>query len=520
MDAELKRLSVAARRAMSDGDWGRVGSIAVELRRQAPREPEGAFLMGMAQKAARRPEAAADYFEQALALDATRYDAAIELASLRLGMNRHAESRALLDAYTPQLGNSPLYLEMAGAAYLAMSLHEDAWQALSLANARQPGVPRIQARLATAAVYVGKLDEAKSLYRGLMQRFPKEQRYHYEFAQLQTARDDIHLRTMRKLLRDGDPAPAKNIYLYYAIGKELEDLERWDEAFNYYEKAGNAVKSVADYRVEDDVAVIDRIIATCSSDWLADEPSTVATGKTPIFVVGLPRTGTTLTDRILSSHSSIQSGGETQYLQMVLRDGHRAGNVIGITPAMIELAARRDPASIAMAYIDAISFRLGDEPYFVEKLPENMLYLGFVAKAWPDARIVHLCRHPMDACFAMFKQSYFRFAYSLEDLAKYYLAYTRLADHWRETLGERMIELEYERLVSDFEPEVRRLLKRIGLPFEDACLAFDRNVTPVATASSAQVRERVHLRSVGKWRHFEARLAPLTQALRDGGVEI
>ena len=239
-----------------------------------------------------------------------------------------------------------------------------------------------------------------------------------------------------------------------------------------------------------------------------------------MFVVGLPRTGTTLTDRILSSHSQVESAGESQLLQMVLRGGTRAGNEVGITPAQIKAAAKREPAAIANDFIAAVRHRLGDATYFIEKLPENVLYLGFVARSWPDAKIVHLRRHPMDACFAMYKQSYFRFAYSLDDLAEYYLAYDRLSRHWREVLGARMVEVHYEDLVSDQENQTRRLLDELGLGFEEACLHFDSNVAPVATASSVQVREKVHTRSVEKWKKFAAQLQPLEERLQAGGVEI
>jgi hypothetical protein len=204
----------------------------------------------------------------------------------------------------------------------------------------------------------------------------------------------------------------------------------------------------------------------------------------------------------------------------VLRDGSRAGNQIGITSKQIEIAAGRDPADIANEYLTAVSHRLGDEPYFIEKFPENVLYLGFIAKAWPNAKIIHLRRHPMDACFAVFKQSFFRFAYSLDDLAEYYLAYDRLSQHWRNVLGPRMLEFHYEDLVADQESQTRALLEGLGLEFEEACLRFEQNVAPVATASSVQVREKVHSRSVGKWKRFQTELQPLQARLEEGGVEI
>lgn len=483
------------------------------------RNPEGPFLLGLVKKARGRLDEAAGLFARALELDNKRYDAAIELAFLDVLLNRHAEARALLDDNCHRLVNSPMYLNLAGQAYSRMSLHEDAWLVFEKANQLQPNVERFEASLAACAVYLGKVDTAREIYHKLLDRNPTHQRNHYEMAQLQRAKNDDHIRQMVDIIETSKREPAKNIFLYYAIGKELEDLGRWDKSFDYYVRAGNAVKSVSDYDVSRDVTVIDKVIEICNVSWLSDSPSTVATEKTPIFVVGLPRTGTTLTDRIISSHSQVESAGETQLLQMVLRRLGGAEQSSEITADAVEAASKATPETIARKYIDAISYRLGTAPLFVDKLPENVLFLGFIAKAWPDARIVHLRRHPMDACFATFKQSYFRFAYSLDDLAEYYLAYDRLSRHWRTLLADRMIELEYERLVSDQDSQTRWMLDKLGLPFEEACLRFDRNVSPIATASSAQVREKVHTRSVGKWKKYERQLRGLKDRLEAGGVE-
>ena len=492
----------------------------MEIARQAPDNPDASFLMGLAQKAARRPDTAASYFAKALSLNAERYDAAVELASQNAALNNYGKARYLLDQYREVLKSNPHYLDLAGQTYFAMSLYEEAWPLYEQAVRLQPKNETFQEHMASCAVYLGQIDTARKIYIKLLKRHPRHQRSHYELANLGQARDDRHIKQMLKVLKKSDPNPASNIHLYYALGKEYEDLGRWGDAFRYYSEAGSAVKTVADYDVAEDVHLMDKIIETCSAEWLQDSPATMKTGKTPIFIVGLPRTGTTLTDRILSSHSQVQSVGESQLLQMVLRDGTRAGNQIGITPEQIVAASQRDTGSIAESYVDAVSHKLGDEPYFIEKLPENVLYLGFIAKSWPNARIVHLRRHPMDACFAAYKQSFFRFAYSLDDVAQYYLAYDRLSRHWRETLGSRMVELRYEDLVADQETQTRRLLNKLGFDFEGACLRFEQNVAPVATASSVQVREKLHTRSVAKWKKFEHQLQPLREQLEQGGVAV
>jgi tetratricopeptide (TPR) repeat protein len=520
LEASQLDIRERARRAVARSDWSQVNACAMEIARREPGSPDAPFLLGLSQKAAQKPDVAAEYFRKALTLQPDRYDAAVELASQYVVINRYVDARDLLSRYGAELRENAHYLDMAGQAYFAMGMYQDAWPHFELAAKLQPDAETVQAHTASCAVFVGQIDLAKSIYRKILKRHPKHQKTHYELAQLDRAKNDRHVKQMLKVLRKSGDVAANNVFLFYALGKEYEDLGRWNDAFRYFSKAGDAVKSVAGYDVAQDVELMDEIIDTCSAEWLRDAPSTVETSRTPIFIVGLPRTGTTLTDRILSNHSKVQSAGESQLFQMVLRDGSRAGNQIGITSAQIKSASERRPSSIADTYLEAVEHRLGSEPYFIEKLPENVLYLGFIAKAWPNAKIIHLRRHPMDACFAAYKQSYFRFAYSLNDLAQYYLAYDRLSRHWRETLGSRMLELKYEDLVADAATETRQLLESIGLEFEEACLQFDQNTAPVATASSVQVREKIHTRSVDRWKNFERELAPLREQLEQGGVTI
>jgi hypothetical protein len=208
---------------------------------------------------------------------------------------------------------------------------------------------------------------------------------------------------------------------------------------------------------------------------------------------------------------------------MTLRQVSGVETVEGMNPAILAAAARQDAARIASGYMDAVRYRLGDQPMFIDKLPFNFLYLGFIAKAWPQAGIVYLRRNPMDTCFAMYKQVFtwaYKFSYTLEGLGRYYVAHHRLLEHWRKVLGPRLIEVEYEALVSDQEAQTRRLLDRLGLAFEPACLEFEKNEAASATASSVQVREKIHTRSVDRWRHFERQLQPLRAMLESAGIAV
>ena len=187
---------------------------------------------------------------------------------------------------------------------------------------------------------------------------------------------------------------------------------------------------------------------------------------------------------------------------------------------IIGAAAMKDIRLVADGYMNAVNYKLSDRPYFIEKFPENYLYLGFIAKAFPDAHIIHLRRNPMDSCFAMYKQSFFKYAYTLDSLGRYYVAYDRLRRHWEDVLQDRVIEVEYESLVADQEGQIRGLLDKLGLGFEQACLDFDQNETPSATASAVQVREKAHTRSIHKWKRFATELQPLIEYLENAGISV
>ena len=523
MSQTSAKVSATARKAAQSNDWATVSACAGEILRRDGTNPEGFFLAGLVEKAARRPYKAVEAFAKTLALDSGRYDAAIELASLLSVTGRHAEAFALLQHYESRLSNSPRYLDMAGLAFSAIGLHERALPLHRKANKLQPGIPVFQANFAACSVYLGNIEEAKALYRLLLERVPTHQRNHYQLARLEKAKDASHVEQMKAVLRSANLPAEKNIFLYYAIGKELEDLGRWEEAFRYYQMAGDAATSVANYDVGADIEFIERITETCNANWMKDgatRSGTGATGRSPIFIVGLPRTGTTLTERILASHSRVGSIGESLAMQTTLRRVSGVERADITNPAMIEAAAQKDIRLIADGYLNAIAYRLGDKPMFIEKFPENFLYLGFIAKAWPDAGMIYLRRNPMDTCFAMYKQSYFRFAYTLENVGRYYVAHDRLLRHWRQLLGERLTEIEYESLVADPEGQTRMLLERLGLGFEPACLEFEKNERASATASSVQVREKIHSRSVNRWKHFEPQLRPLRAMLEAAGVAV
>ncbi|MDH3746762.1 MAG: sulfotransferase [Gammaproteobacteria bacterium] len=526
MNSKVDQISLAARSAVQKRDWATVHAAATAILRHEQESAEGHFLMGLVEKAAQHPAIAVNQFETALRIDDNRHDAAIELADQLIQSRRNGDAKALIDKYVDRLSNSPRYLDMAATVLSNIGLNQEAWPLYEKANRLQPNMPLFRANLAACAVFVGKIDEAAQIYKELLANRPSHQRNHYHLSRLAKATDDTHIREMTQLIEANGLPPDKNVYLYYAIGKEYEDLEDWDKAFQYLKTAGDAVASVANYSIMSDLTIIDTIKDVCDADWLQAEPAKQPTdvqGKTPCFVLGLPRTGTTLTERIISSHSEVQTIGETEFIEFALRLKSGVQTQERMSVDIIRAAGQIDSHEIANEYLNRVAYVLDDEPIFIDKLPHNFMYLGFIAKAFPDAKFVHLNRHPMDACFAMYKQVFtwaFKFSYTLDGIADFYIAYTQLMDHWRSLLGDRLIDVTYESLVANQEVETRRLLEKLDLDFEDACLNFEKNTAASATASSVQVREKIHSRSVDKWKRFERQLQPLAERLTAAGIDI
>jgi tetratricopeptide (TPR) repeat protein len=308
--------------------------------------------------------------------------------------------------------------------------------------------------------------------------------------------------------------------LRYALAKELEDLEEFDRSFAELEIASGLRRGHMHHDPDADLAVMEAIKRVYDASYL--DGGVGHDNREPIFIVGLPRTGTTLVERILGSHSAVYAAGELNNFAECL-----SAQVAPLKPSdrmdFIAKAAQVDSVTLGREYVQSTRPQTGHSPRFIDKLPLNFLYCGLIQRALPHARIIHLQRDPMDTCFAiyktLFKQAY-PFSYDLQELAQYYLGYRSLMAHWHALMPGQVLQVNYETLVSDLENQSRRLLAFCELPWEDACLEFHRSDAPSMTASLAQVRQPVYTSSVGKWRLYERHLDTLRDALIAGGVDI
>jgi hypothetical protein len=323
----------------------------------------------------------------------------------------------------------------------------------------------------------------------------------------------------------GTPAASGRLLLSYALAKELEDIDQPDVALDRLCTANAEHRRTLGYSFARDAAVFDAI----EDSWpkLVQQPNTAAWPDSPIFIIGMPRTGTTLVDRIISSHPAVESAGELQAMPLAVKlaTGTRTPTVLD--PETIAAATAVDMAGIGRDYLARASHHRRDPALrFTDKFPGNFQYAGFIARALPAARIVCLRRHPMDTVLSNFRNlfavssRYYDYSYDLLDIAAYYVRFDRLMALWCKAFPGRVLEIRYEDLVADQVGETRRLLAHCGLEWSDACLSFHTNAAPVSTPSAAQVRRPLYGDSIARWKRHAALLEPVRRFFEQSGIAI
>jgi tetratricopeptide (TPR) repeat protein len=435
------------------------------------------------------------------------------------------QARAQARTLEALANQDPLGLQHLAALYVHAADFDGALRCHERAVALAPQQPGLLVNLASSCTTLGQMARAQALLEQAIQLDPADFGAHHQLALLKRwTADDNHIATLARH-RAALPADhAGQVPLGYALAKELEDLGDEAASFQALQRAAQARRRRLAYRVDADVAAMDQLRAVFDEGNLVQraEPLPHGAGPRPWFVLGLPRSGTTLVERMLGSHSALASLGEVEAFAFALLGLAGQAGAAGGKQALIERSARLDMAQLGGAYRSAIASYGVSAGGLINKTPLNFLYLGLIHRSLPEARVVHLRRHPLDSCYAMYKTLFrmgYPFSYSLADLGAYYLAYHRLMAHWRALIPASFIDIDYEALVAEPAAQAGRLLAHGGLPWEDACLAFQHNPAPSATASASQVREPLHRRSAGRWRAHARELAPLADFLQANGID-
>jgi tetratricopeptide (TPR) repeat protein len=403
-----------------------------------------------------------------------------------------------------------------GHVYQGLGLNADALRLMDRARDLGYATPDFNYYRALQLQFNGRLAEAETELEKCLQSGSTIGRASLSLARIRRqTHASNHVDALRARLHGIKPNTEDHAALEFALYKELEDLGDLDGAWSSLERGNAVMASRMPYDAAAEARLFDAIIERFDADFLA-QPASALPGPTPIFVVGLPRSGTTLLERMLGSHTMVASAGELNDLSRQLRwTADRQGKAL-LDETLLADMAKLDFGLAGRRYLEQTQWRAGDKPFFVDKLPPNFMLVGCIRRALPHARVVHVVRDAMDVCFsnyrAMFGDAY-EYSYGLHSLAHHYGQYRRLMQHWRDAAPGFVIDVSYTELVQDTEAACRRLLHACGLPFEPECLDHTRNVSSVATLSSAQVRQPIHARGIGEWRRYAAGLEPLRVAL-------
>jgi tetratricopeptide (TPR) repeat protein len=458
--------------------------------------------------------------EQASAIDGGNLGARFRMLECLLYYGRADRVFDELEELENRAGSDHHLLCKIAEHYTHCADHKSALRCYRRASELDPDNPEYLFALASSEIANGDLDEAERLLDRVIDLNPHDYDAYRNRATLKKqSADKNHIQDIFSVLNAGVRRPAGEAQLCYALAKEYEDLNEDLQSFEWLQRGANKRRSLLSYRVEGDLEVMSRLRSVFDQSLMNSKVSGCEE-EDPIFVMGLPRSGTTLIDRILSSHSKVASLGEiNNFAYSLMHTIGTAGNKL----QLIDLSANIDFAELGERYVKSIRSYRNSSPYLIDKTPLNYLYVGLIHLALPNARIIHINRNPMDSCYGMYRTLFragYPFSYDFDDLARYYIAYVQLMEHWRTVAPNALLDVSYEDLVNEQEKVSREIVGYCGLDWEPACLDFHKNTSAVATASSAQVRRPVYRDALQRWRRFENELQPLIAKLRESGITV
>lgn len=456
-------------------------------------------------------------FRTALSIDARHVSAHVGLSQVLQQKNHAEKALAIALAATKIDPGSAQAHYTAGLCLAELGASDKAREAYERALELDPSLHAALMSLGYLAMELGDGEAAHGFFKRAVEKKPSEYGGHLGLVRLGKVRDgDPAMAALEAAVPSiGSMPPKRAIALHYALGKGYEDQKRFDQAWQHYAEGARLKRGTINYdpgMFEDRVDHIIDVMNTATIDRLRGY---AVHSDRPIFVLGMPRSGTTLSETVIASHPDVYGAGELNDLQRLLP--LETGDPESRYPFTVTRLDRRGLSTVAQSYVDGLTRRAPDKSHITDKMPANFLYLGLIHALMPGARIIHTVRDPLDTCVSCFTRLFDRaqlHSYDQVEVARFYNAYRRLMEHWRRVLPESaFLDLEYETLVADFEPQARRLIDWCGLSWNDACLTPHETQRSIRTASVTQVREPIYTSSIAKWKAYEAYLGPMINTL-------
>ncbi len=432
---------------------------------------------------------------------------------------RFDEALAEIDRLLIAEPNNPNYRLRKGSNLVRKGEHEAALELYEVFLSEYPRQSGAQMNYGHTLKTVGRLDESINAYRTAIRLRPQTGEAYWSLANLKTFRftDDDIAEMQAQIDEQGGDLDDQS-HLLFALGKAMEDRKEFEQSFDYYQR-GNSIRG-KHHRHNAKANVFDTVrqIKTLTANFFAEREGWGSTAPDPIFIVGLPRAGSTLLEQILASHSQVEGTAE---LPDIIAISRRLGkksrkNPASDYPEILTTLSEEQARALGEGYIESTRVVRHGPPFFIDKMPNNFKHIGLIHMILPNAKIIDARRHPMSGGFSCFKQLFAHgqtFTYDLTNLGHYYRDYVALMDHWGEVLPGRVHRVQYEAMVADTENQIRQLLDYCELPFEEQCLRFYETERAIRTPSAEQVRQPVYTEGLAQWRNFEAHLEPLKKAL-------
>lgn len=517
------KLLAEAQAALLQGDPGKARELALQALQMDADQPEARYLAGKAALALRRLPEALDHLHRAASAMPRHAAYAVHFARALAATHRTGDALQVANIALGLAPDDPLLLHSLGTTYMQCHAHERAAAAFRQAATLAPDNPACRFSFATSLIFSGDVAQAETELEACLALAPGHWHAHATLSRIrrQTPAHN-HVDRLLALAADVDEEPVASMHTHVALSKEYEDLGDFAKAFDQLVIGKPPVKTAIGYTIDRDQAIVDALIQAFP------EPRPQPAGHPsaePIFVMGMPRTGTTLVERILSSHPEVYAAGELENFGVALERLSGANSPVMLSPDVIRRAGSISWETLGEVYIASTRPATCLKPRFIDKLPHNFLYAGFIANALPNARIICLRRQPLDSCLSNFREPFSEtsplhgYSFDLLDTGRYYVLFDRLMAHWKRVLPGRILEVDYETLVATQEASTRQLLEHCGLPWNEACLHFERNQAPSTTASSVQVRAPMHRDAVRRWTKYEKQLKDLRTLLSDAGID-